>query len=415
MNRTTVLVLVALAGLGLSADAPPPTSWTQWGGPGQEFHAPGVPGTTLAAAWPESGPRKLWTRALGEGYSAILAEGDRLYTMYREADQEVVVCLSATDGKTVWERRYAASPSAGHVTQFGSGPRATPLLAGGRLYTVGVSGKMHCLDKADGKVVWSHDLWTEFGGTVLEHGYASSPIEYGDTVIALVGGKDQSIVAFRKTDGQVKWKAHSFTNSYSTPRLLDVDGEMQLVTFMAKELVGLDPATGALRWSFPQENEFKQNIAMPVMADRNYLMLSSPQAGAHGLKLTREGGKTKVEEVWATRKIQFYHVSTVRTGDWVFGSTGTLGPAFLAAVNIKTGEIGWRERGIAKANCIEAAGKLIILDEEGKLYLTTATPEKLVIHAQTKLLENTSWTVPTIVGKTLYVRDQKQLLAVDLG
>ena len=226
-------------------------SWTQWGGEGREFTA-GSAG--LAAEWPEDGPPKLWSRELGDGYSAILAEAGRLYTMYRDGDEEVVIAMNAEDGETIWEHRYETAPREGHVHQFGAGPRATPLLVGNRLYTIGVAGEMFCLNKKNGKLIWTHDLYEEFGGNFLMHGYSSSPIAYKNTVIALVGGEDQSVVAFNQKNGKVVWKKHSFQNSYSSPRILDVDGEQQLVTFMAAELVGLDPEDGDLKWSYPYQN-----------------------------------------------------------------------------------------------------------------------------------------------------------------
>jgi len=262
--------------------------------------------------------------------------------------------------------------------------------------------------------VWSHDLWgDEFKGTYLNHGYASSPIAYKDTVIVLVGGEGHSIVAFNKKDGSVAWKALDYKNSYSTPRIFDVGGRDELVVFTATALIGVDPASGKLDWEYAHENQWGQNINMPVMVD-GHLFLSSVDTGAKGLKLTREADKTTVAEVWNTRKIQFYHVSSVRDGDYVYGSTGAQ-VNFMSAVNVKTGEIAWRKRGFAKANVVAADGKLIILDEDGKLYLTTATPQDLVIQSQAQLLDEVAWTVPTIVGKTLYARDKKNILAVDLG
>jgi outer membrane protein assembly factor BamB len=407
-----LIALALFAGLNVPAGESSAGSWTQWGGPHQEFRAPSK---GLAQEWPADGPTKLWSRELGEGYSAILVEGGRLYTMYREGENEVVVCLNAEGGKTIWEHKYAASPHEGHVHQFGDGPRSTPLIDGKMLYTVGVSGMMHALDKSSGKVAWSHDLWEEFGGTVLQHGYSSSPIPYKNTIIALVGGEDQSIVAFDKKDGSVKWKGLSFKNSYSTPRVLDVAGEEQLIAFMADEVIGVDPDNGELKWSFPHQNQWEQNISMPIRIDENHLFISSPMVGAKGLKLTRDGEKINVEEVWSTRKIQFYHATTVREGDYVYGSTGTRTPAFMSALNMKTGEIAWRKRGYAKANCVGADGRLIILDEDGMLYLTTATPDDLVMHSKVELLSKVSWTVPTVVGKTLYVRDKTEIMALDLG
>jgi len=373
-------------------------------------------GTDLASKWPEAGPRQLWSRELGEGYSGMLVDAGRLYTMYRSDGQEVVVALDAKNGATVWERKYDSDPREGHADQFGRGPRSTPLIVGDRLYTVGIAGVMHCLKKTDGSVLWKHDLWGEgFNGNVLPHGYSSSPIAYRETIIALVGGQGASVVAFDRKSGKVRWKGQDFRNSYSTPRILHVDGDEQLVTFMATEIIGLDPSSGALKWSYAHENQWRHNINMPVMADKNHLFLSSPTAGARGLKLTSKGDKTEVEEIWSTRKIQFYHVTSVRDGDWVYGSSGTMGPAFMAAVNIKTGEVAWRERGMAKANVIGVAGKLLVLDEQGKLYLTTATPEGLTVHAEAELLKEAAWTVPTVVGQTAYLRDTKKILALDLG
>jgi outer membrane protein assembly factor BamB len=387
-------------------------SWTQWGGAHQDFKADSK---GLADSWPEDGPKKLWSRELGEGYSAILVEGDSLYTMYRAHDKEIVVRLDAKTGETIWEHRYDHSPAEGHVHQFGDGPRSTPLLVGDRLFTVGVAGRMHALDKKDGKVLWSHDLWADFGGTVLQHGYSSSPVAFGKTVIVLVGAEEKSIVAFNMKDGEVAWATQSFKNSYSTPRIINLDGKDQLVTFMAHEMVGIDPGTGELLWRYEHANQFEQNISLPVLADNGVLFLSSPQAGARGLKITQDGDEAEIEEVWSTRKIQFYHVSTVRIGDYVYGSTGTMAPAFMAAINIKTGEIPWRKRGFAKANCVYADGKLFILDEDGYLYLTKPGPEDLTVVAKTNLLEKVAWTAPTIVGKTMYVRDKKNIMALDLG
>lgn len=385
--------------------------WLRWGGSGQDFIADSV---GLASQWPEKGPRRLWTRELGDGYSSILVDRGRLYTMYRTDGQEAVICVDARNGKTIWEHRYAESPREGHVSQFGDGPRATPLICGSRVYTIGVAGLMHCLDKRTGRVLWSHDLWTEFDGNVRQHGYASSPVEYKDTVIALVGGAGQSIIAFDQKDGSVRWKNLSFKNSYSSPKIYHVGGRDELITFMEEEVIGVDPDNGELLWRYPHKNAFGQNISMPIL-DGDMLMVSSPQAGAKGLRLTLHGDKTDVEEVWSTRKIQFYHVSAVRVGDLVYGSTGARSPTFIAAVNIKTGKIAWRKRGFAKANCVYADGKLIILDEDGELGLTTATPEDLIVHSKVKLLDHVAWTVPTIVGKTMYVRDKKHLMALDLG
>ena len=159
------LNIVALSGLIFCTTAA--DKCTQFGGPKQDFK---VKAKGLADEWPKDGPRKIWSRDIGVGYSGILHKSGRLYTMDRQGDQEVVMALDAKTGSTIWEHKYDSPVNAKHEKRFNSGPRSTPLLVGKRLYTIGCSGKMHCLSAKSGKVRWSHDLWEEFeGSTFLNH------------------------------------------------------------------------------------------------------------------------------------------------------------------------------------------------------------------------------------------------------
>jgi outer membrane protein assembly factor BamB len=416
-ERLIVLAaLLSLAGIGVALTvqgsvANVTAAWSQWGGPNQDFRAPAA---GLASGWPDAGPERLWSRNLGDGYSAILFEEGRLYTMYRSGEMEVVVCLAAETGKTIWEHSYDA-PYRG-FRGYGTGPRSTPVISGDLLFTIGASGELKALNKNNGQGLWGHSLWgVDFNGKIHSHGYSSSPVAYNETLIVLVGGENSSLVAFNQTNGSVKWRALSSRNSYSSPRVVKLAGEDQLLVFMAEELIGVDPENGTLRWRYPHANQWGMNISMPTVVGGDTIFLSSPQAGAKGLRLARNGVEFEVEELWSTRRVQFYHGSTIQNGDWVYGSSGVTTPAFMMSVNIQSGEIGWRQRGFAKANCVEADGKLVILDEDGMLYLTTATPEKIEVHAKTQLLNRVAWTVPTIVGTKMYVRDNKQIIAVELG
>ncbi len=386
---------------------------TQFGGPKQDFK---VKAKGLADEWPKDGPRKIWSRDIGVGYSGILHKGGRLYTMDRQGDQEVVMALDAKTGSTIWEHKYDSPVHAKHEKEFNSGPRSTPLLVGKRLYTIGCSGKMHCLNAKSGKVRWSHDLWEEFeGSTFLNHGYSSSAFAYKDTVIVLIGGKGHGMVAFDKKTGELSWKNQDFANSYSTPKLINVDGQDQLLCFMSAELAAIDPNNGDLLWSIPQKNRWKQNISLPIWGKDNILFLSSSGDGSRGLKLTRKGKKTKVEELWQNKKLGIHHTNAIRVGDYVYASTGGRGPGLFQAINVKTGELAWRERGFAKANFLLADGLILLLDEDGVLGLATATPEFFRVHAKVPELGARAWTVPTLVGKTLYIRDSKTIMALDVG
>jgi outer membrane protein assembly factor BamB len=187
-----------------------------------------------------------------------------------------------------------------------------------------------------------------------------------------------------------------------------------LVVFMADAVVGFDPDTGELQWSYPHRNQWQHNIAMPLVVD-DILFLSSPQAGARGVRLSRADGTVRAEEVWIDRRIQLYHGSPVRIGDWVYGSSGVTATAFLVAVNVRTGEVGWRQRGFAKANLVGAGDQVVILDENGRLAIATPTPAGLEVHAESQLLDRAAWTAPTLVGTTLFVRDRGQIVATALG
>jgi outer membrane protein assembly factor BamB len=388
------------------------SDWPQWGGPHRNFVSDAK---GLAAAWPEGGPRRLWSRELGEGYSAIAAAGGRLYTMTRRGGREVAVALDAETGKTLWEYAYDAPFSAEYSMENGPGPHATPTVAGGRVFTAGATGKLHALDARTGKLLWAHDLMSEYKGTVRTNGFACSPLAYRDTVIMQVGGQGHALMAFRQRDGAVAWRRHDFRNSPSSPLLINVDGQEQLVAFMYDAIVGVDPSDGALLWSHPHQSEFGLNVATPVWGEGNLLFVSSSYGGgSRVLRLTRAAGKSSAEEVWAHQLMRVHYGNAVRLGDFVYGSSGDFGTAPLTAVNVRTGKVAWRDRTLARASLLSAEGRLILLDEDGNLALATPTPEGLKVHSRAALLQTNAWTVPTLAGTRLYVRDRKTIVALDL-
>jgi outer membrane protein assembly factor BamB len=390
-------------------------NWPQWGGPQRNFM---VDAKGLAETWPAGGPKRLWRRALGEGHSSIIVDADRLYTMYSKGAQEFVIALDRATGKTIWEKSYAA-PTTGLNLQVESflhvrGPHSTPLVAGNLLITVGVIGKLQAFEKQTGAVVWSHDLWREYGGTRTERGYTCSPLVYKNTVIVIVGGAGQSLMAFDLKTGAVVWKKQSFHLSFSTPMLINVDGQDQLVMVFADDVVGLDPNNGELLWRHPQRCK-RFNITPPVWGADYILFISSAyECGSRALQLRQSGGKTTVKELWANQRIRVHHGTIIRLGDLVIGSSGVSGPAPLTAVNVKTGEVAWQDRAFPKANFVYADDKLILLDEDGQLALIRLSPQGMKVLAKAPALERLAWTPPTLVGANLYLRDRKVIVALDL-
>ena len=388
------------------------TDWSQWGGPSRNFVSNSK---GLAASWPEKGPRQLWTRPLGEGHSSILASGNTLYTMYSQGEQEIVIALAADTGKTIWEHKYDA-PTAGMNYKEGLGPHSTPLLVGDRLFTVGAIGKFYALDKKTGKVLWFHDLWKEYNGTKMGRGYSCSPLLYKNTIIVTLGGQGQTLIAFNPTDGTVAWKNQSLDMSPASPIIISVDGQDQLVAFMGKQIAGVDPNNGELLWTHPHATDWGLNISTPVWGNDNLLFLSSAyNGGSRVLKLAQAGGKTTVTELWFHRRLRVHHGTAIRIGDYVYASSGDFGPAFFSAVNVKTGEIAFQDRSFPKTSFLYADGKLIMLDEDGNLVLATVSPTGLKVISKVSLLKHLAWTVPTLVGTKLYVRDRQTIAALDLS
>jgi len=386
--------------------------WPGWGGPQGDFR---VEVKGLSDQWPANGPPKLWSRPLGDGYSAIVADRDRLFTMYREGLDEIVIALDAGSGRTVWEYRYPAEAYPGQTAQFGHGPNASPLILDGRLISIGFTGLLHGLDLESGKLIWKHDLVREFKAPAPYYGYSNSPIAYDGKVIVLVGGKQFGVTALDPADGSQVWKSEPIDTSYAAPVLINVDGQDQVVFFSPTEVIGMNPRNGEKLWSYPVVNFCRTNCTSVLWGDDNLLWAATKGVGGtRVIKLTRRDGKTDVEEVWTNRKIRLYHWNAIRIGDRVYASSGD-SKTFLSVIDVKSGEIRSRQRGFASTNGIYADGKLILLDADGKLALAAVRPDELEIRSTFQLLDSVSWTVPTLVGRTLFVRDRKNIVALDLG
>jgi outer membrane protein assembly factor BamB len=430
MRNQTLLVALALAvchgplPAAQQRGAPPAAAaWPQWGGPARNFVSDSK---GIASKWPANGPKKLWSRALGEGHSAIAAEGGRLYTMYRpqgtggpagRSQEEVIAALDAATGTTVWEHRYP-SPTAGLNFTEGAGPHSTPLVTADRVYATGSRKELFALDKATGKVVWSHDLIKEYGASDPGRGYACSPLLYqNELLIVSVGGPGQALAAFNPKTGALAWRAGEFEFSPASPIVADVDGQKQLIYFAGNVVAGLNPTTGATLWTHPHKTDWGLNISTPLWspADNLLFVSSAYGTGSRVIELRQAGGKTTATEKWFSNRMRVHIGSVIRIGNFVYGSSGDFGPAFITAIDVTSGKIAWQDRTFSRAQLLHADGKLVILDEDGNLGIATVTPDGLQVLAKASVLENRAWTPPTLVGTKLYARDRKNIAAFDLG
>jgi outer membrane protein assembly factor BamB len=389
------------------------SDWLLWGGPRRDF-VTNITG--LASAWPADGPRKVWERPLGEGYAPIAVEGTALYTAYKRGSQDVIVAIDTRTGTNLWEYAYESRFQAWNPNDIGPGPYAMPQVIGDRLVTASGAGKIHSIDKKTGRPIWSRDLYSEFGGTRLEWGYSCHALPYKDGLILLAGGRGSGAVSLRKSDGSVIWKNLDFKNAHSSPLLIEIDGQPQVVALLASEVIGIDPENGQKLWQHPHNTPYGLAVSTPVWAPGNLLFVSSAYgAGGRVLQLSRSDGKTAVKELWHNPRLQAEMSTLIRLGDYVYFSSGQ-GVSLMTCVNIRSGEVAWQQRGFAKAQLLAAAeGKMILLDEDGTLALVEATPKELRVLAKVSLLTSHAWTPPTLVGTKLYIRDRKNLMALDLA
>lgn len=439
--RLSALVVIVLSGISANAESPD-RDWTQWGGPDRNFTIANSP--KLIDAWPASGPKEMWRRDLGDGYSTIVSDGKMLYTMYRNAsDEEVVVALNAATGAIAWEYKYAApfievevpiseeerakmpgtdpttqptSKTDKQVTQFGEGPNSTPLLCDGRIYTIGFTSLMHCLDAKTGALIWKKDLYDDGWGTYVRFGYAASPLEYKDTIIVLVGEKGHGVVAFEKATGKIRWQAADFAISYSSPILVNVDGEDHLIVYTDGDVVGMSPTDGTQYWSVNHQNEYRSTICTPIWCAGNTLFFlnGGDRAGGKAIRLKKAGDKFVFEDLWQNTKIKSSLNNAIPVKDMLYVQ-GDSRTGIMMGVDTKTGEIEWRQREMNQSKGVLADGKLILTDEKGNLILARPKSDGLEILAKAEVLESKAWTAPTLVGDKLFLRDRKKIVAIDLA
>jgi outer membrane protein assembly factor BamB len=409
MKSIRFVVAVGLAGACWQAAF---ADWRQFGGPQTNFQ---VETKGLADSWPAAGPRVVWKRALGGGYSGISIAGGVAYTMYRTGSDEVVLATRADSGETLWEHKYSATFASSMNMENGSGPHVTPLVTEHGVYAIGILGQLRCLDAATGKLKWQVDVPATFGLEIPDRGYASSPIAYRD-MLFVRGGSASAIIALRQQDGSVVWKGGAFGYSGSTPVLGTVDGFDQLVVFGSDEVAALNPLNGDVQWRTQHTTQYGLNISAPVWGDDGIVFCSSAYGtGSRGVQVRRVGDRVEAEELWFNNQVRIHFTNAIRVGHHVYASSGDFGPAPLTALDARTGEIAWRDRTFAKANLLYADGKLIVLDEDGALALARVSPKGLEVLAKANLSETRHWTAPTLDGTRLYIRNEREMLALELG
>lgn len=399
-----LLATVLLAPVAAGADPSKGADWPQFRGP-QQNGASAEKG--LLRSWAESGPKVLWKKPIGAGFSTVTAAGGALYTMAVEGESETAYRLRESDGEVVW--RVPLGPV--FPETFGNGPRSTPTVEGDVVYVLSATGRLHALKTKDGSRLWELDLVKELGGQTPNRGFASSPIVDGDLLILEAGGTEgRAIVALDKKTGKLRWSALDGKPGYVTPLAVTIGGVRQyvFVRTMMGDIVSLLP-NGEVHWRYPWK---PGGIASPLFLPPNRIFASAADdIGAVLLEVGKaEDGEATVREVWNNRLMKNHFSSSALYEGHIYGFDN----ASLKCIVAETGEQKWVHRGYGKGSLILADGLLYILSDQGQLILAEATPAGFQEKGKVKVMEGKTWTSPVLSHGRLYLRDEDEMIVLDV-
>jgi len=409
MRRRSYFLCLALS---LAAATALAHDWPQWQGTDRTAVSREK---GLLKSWPKGGPRLLWqVDDLGGGYSTPSVADGRIFSMGFRDDDEVVWALDEATRKELWSARVAR---ANRGIGYGDGPRCTPTVDGDRLYALGVSGDLVCLDVRSGAEQWRKNLPKDFGGRMMSGwGYSESPLVDGDRLIATPGGKRATLVALDKKTGETLWQAKVPAGdgaSYSSVIAADVGGQRQYVQFLGGGIVGVAAADGKFLWRYDRPANGTANCSTPLYHDERVFAASGYSTGGGLVRLTTQGNAWDAEEVYFTRKMQNQHGGMVLVNGYLYGSNeGT-----LVCLEFATGKVMWEDRRPGKGSIAFADGCLYYRNEGGTLVLVAANPQKYVElgrFSQPHRSDKPAWAHPVIANGKLYIQDQGMLLCFDV-
>ena len=386
----------------------PPVRRAEWPG----FRGPGrdgvVRGVQIATDWSQAPPVQLWRRAIGPGWSSFAVSGNLLYTQEQRGGDEVVSCYRIASGEPVWRHRDA--------TRFwesnaGAGPRGTPTLHDGRVYTLGGTGILNVLDAVSGARLWSRNAAADVQAETPMWGFSSSPLIVGDVVIVAAGGK---LAAYDITSGAPRWSGGGGGFSYSSPQLLTIDGVDQVVFMSGPGTASVDPASGKVLWEHAWAGGA---IVQPaVTADNDVLVHTVSMNGGAGMRrlsIARTSGEWKAAERWTSNGLKPYFNDFVVHEGHAYGFDGNI----LSSINLEDGARKWKGGRYGNGQLLLLADQdlLLVLSEEGDLALVSATPDQFTEVARfDKALDGKTWNHPVIVRDVLLVRNDQEMAAFRL-
>lgn len=350
-------------------------------------------------------PVARWEHKVGDAFSGISVVGARVYTCGTADKKQVVVCLDGQTGRPLWSTPI---DDAYWEPQGGNGPRSTPSIADGRVYTLGALGHLVCLDAETGNVEWDKRFSDK-----PQWGFSGSVLIDGDLAVISAGGKQGALIAYDRKSGKELWKAGSDPVGYSTAYPFAFEGERYIAGFTGDSLIVVRAKDGVLAWREPWKTAWNVNAAAPIFHDGNLYLTSGYDTGSAVFKLAKAGDTLSGRHLWAggvSKVLLSKFQSSVLTDGCLFASDQRK----LACVDFMTGKELWKEPRMENGTIVLAEGKLVVLTEGGELLVAPASKSGFKPTTRVKLLDGRCWTVPTIANGRLFVRNQDTVKCFEL-
>jgi outer membrane protein assembly factor BamB len=378
--------------------------WTQWRGPTRD-------GTVPAAVFPKQWPKAMkraWQVEIGEGYSSPVVAGGRAFVHSRRDPDEIVTAIDLASGKIAWQQRYAAAFTKNqYATAMAKGPNSTPLVAGGRLYTLGVTGILTAWNVADGTVAWRQDYSASIDTTKLFCGTAMSPMLEGGSLIVQVGSDVHGgrVLALDPATGKERWAWQGPGPGYASPLAVTIDDARQIITMTNGSIVGIDAATGGSLWSIPFQDDWHENIVSPLWTG-SALIVSGPRQGTHAYAIARAGGTWQTKQLWKNGDVTMYTVTPVLTDGVLYGMSSKRRGQFVA-VRASDGSLKWSTTGRdgSHASILQNGEHLLLTTDAGVLIVARRTAEGFIEERRYEISQSATWSAPAMLPDGMLVRD----------
>jgi outer membrane protein assembly factor BamB len=381
--------------------------WTSFRGPNRDGHYDEGP---ILTRWPKEGLRQIWRQPIGGGYSSFIVADGRAFIIEQRQDREAVAAYAVSDGRELWTNGW---PDRFEESISGEGPRATPTYDEGRIYATAGNGEFRCLDADSGRTIWRRSILAENHAEVPKYGEAVSPLIVEDKVIVLPGGTNGfSVAAYNKLTGAPIWKSQSDKQAYTSPMLVTLAGQRQVLIVSARNVMGILPETGQLLWHLPWVVENDNAIAQPVLLGTSRFLLSAGYGkGCTAFEVTQSNEVFEAHQVWRNTLLKNKFSSSVLFQGCIYG----LDDETLACLDAASGELKWKEGRFGYGQVLLASGHLVILGGDGELALVKASPVAFEELARFPALHGKTWNHPAIADGRVFVRNAVEMACFDLG